>query len=247
MRIYISEPSDVPQCALYDRLRDRWARLAGDQLIMHKAQYPGELHGDRLVRLWQDIYVAERAGPGKADPQALYLITENDFLIDPDFLKLLRRWPWEGTKAIVAPYQTRAQDLTLRDWRKPDDGCPLVGAWFLAFHLDEFTWNWPPVDWLGPRGPCNDAANYAYYYGLSSGFWQPQEVAWLWPRSLAPRFMGVDYYLDDVHAGLHTFWAREFSQPPGTVLLPQLPAYTAGVHVARINEYLDRVDHDASK
>lgn len=232
MQVFFSSPTGVPGCDLTDRLRERWHRL--DPTAVEHQGFPGELHGDRLVRLWQDIYVNER---GLKEGDGKYLITENDFIIDEEFLQKLRLWPWRE-KVIFARYQMREPDsLKLR----PSEG--LVGAWFLAFNLrhpDNPMRRWPPLDWLRPAGPYNDAANFAFKEGIESGALKLRDILWL-DAETHERPLSVEYRLHDSFVGLHTFFAREFSAPPDKILLPQLPEYTAGKHVQQIQQYLEVV------
>jgi len=235
MQVIFSSPVGVPNCPLYDRLSARWRRL--DPSAVEHLGLRGEIHGDRLVRLWQDIYCNER-GPKEGDGK--YLITESDFIIDPVFLEKLRRWPWMATDVIWARYQMRKPDsLEL----EPHQG--LVGAWFMALNLrnpEAPVKRWPPMDWLRAGGPFHDAANLACKEAGEAGTFGLRTVAWLDARTMGDEFLGVDYSLNGEHVGCHTFWSREFSAEPGKILLPQAPKYTVGEHVRQIHRYLDRVD-----
>lgn len=235
MQVVYSTPTGVPGCDLYDRLAQRWQDL--DSTAIDHRCLPGEIHGDRLVRLWKDIFVNER---GAKEGDGKYLISENDFIIDPEFLEKLRRWPWANVNVIFARYQMRNPDnLELR----PHEG--LVGAWFLAFNLrhpEHPVKRWPPIDWLRAGGPYNDAANLAFKESCEAGSFGLRNVAWLDARTVGDKFLGVDYSLNGEHVGLHTFWGRELSAPKDKILLPQLPEYTAGEHVRQIQLYLDKVD-----
>lgn len=230
MQVILLSPIGVPDCALAERLEKRWKRL--DPTLYKHPGRQGEIHGERLVRLWQDVYVNER---GLREGDGKYLITENDFIIDEKFLQKLRTWPWPE-RAIFARYQMREKDsLALR----PSEG--LVGAWFIALNLRPTPKRWPPMDWLRPAGPYNDAANFAFKEAIESGFLKLREILWLDATTHASP-VSVDYSLKDNFVGCHTFFAREFSAPKDKILLPQLPEYTAGRHVAEIQKYLDEVD-----
>ena len=240
MKIFVSEPVAVPPCHLTDRLRLRWERLAGARLQQHNALSGMEIHGARLVRLWTDLFVAERSGRG--EPDRKYVITESDFIIEPAFLKKLQDWPWPDTCAIFARYQMRDEKTGLE--LKPWEG--LVGAWFLALNLMKIghpILRWPHLKWLRAAGPYNDAANVAAQEAVKCGFLREDQIKWLDARALTESMLGVDYSLDGEPVGCHTFWSREFSAPADRILLYQTtPPYTSGEHVKHIEAYLDKVD-----
>lgn len=240
MRIFVSEPVAVSPCRVTDRLRARWERLAGPRLQMHNALNGREIHGARLVRLWTDLFVAERSGRG--EPDRKYLITESDFIVEPAFMEKLQAWPWPDTCAILARYQMRDEKtgLELKSWEG------LVGAWFLALNLMKIgtpILRWPHLDWLRAAGPYNDAANVAAKEAVKCGFLRENQIRWLDGVARTEGMLGVDYSLDGEPVGCHTFFSREFSAPKDRILFYQTkPPYTAGEHVAHIERYLDQLD-----
>lgn len=226
MRIIITRPNQ-PIHKFEQKFLDHWQKVSelfGTKPVVVQNE-PYETHGALLTRIWNDLRTLKEP----------ILISESDFWAYADEVEdLLHHATRLSRAAVFTP-------LARRQAPAPPSGMalgevklyePLVAPWFMLLLPQNFRAD-PPLTWLQPAGPFNDAANCAYIRGVEAGAFLQADIKWVQKT----RALGPTAALQYLH-GTHFFFTRHWHDQPDTLLLPG--GYTVGAHLAVIEAWLEQ-------
>jgi len=217
MKLWITEPHGVAS-PLQDALKARWTRLAPNTCIEFVTAKRGEIHGELLTRIWALIL---------ADKEfSQHLISEADFLLEDATSIVMYEALLDCRKAIFVPNCVRHPDtLELKPL------FPITAPWLLGFNKELLDLYQLPFDFLAAGGPCNDAANLAFFNSMEVMF---DGNFYIIPAKDARKhgILGISY----PGIGYHCFWNREYLSSPDKILMGD---WTVGRHLKGVRKLLE--------
>lgn len=225
-KIWITQSNQTPH-PIETACLSRWKSHAPCALEVVRAQ-AFEIHGDLLTRIWSMI---------RSDRQhQVHLISESDFWIhSADQISHELNAITRRGKAAHFVESCHRDNVPEHEIVRLE---PLVAPWWILLNRTEFAAD-PPVDWLGPGGPRNDAANLAYTRGVEAGCFLANKVVFHEPQNPAPYF-----FRGAAHPwGTHFMWTRHWNESLSTPLFRGDKAYTVGTHLDGITRWLSNRGH----